>query len=519
MDSEINNKSFSILVVDDELVSRRFIKKIIENNIEQVDKLEFATDGHEAIKKNLEIRPDVIIMDIQMPGINGLEASKQIFKDRPEVYLLLLTAHESFEYAQMAIEFGIKSYLLKPVKKADLIRKINSIKEEIFDKEKIKQERINEHNQIKSYIEKEFLSSIIVGHMSKGDIKRFNSFFRKNLDKGFFMVIKLNKNSDFVIKLLENYDSSFFLKSNVGTNIILFIPENNSSVSDSISFAEKLKIYIEESVKSKSSIGIGSVKTGIPDLKYSYFEAVSALDNALKTNSIIHYNNISINDFNEHENIDTYKAVENFIESLISANNKVEVSAKVNEYINELLNNYDDIIELKEIIIEYFSVLKLRLKNQKINFNIDIYKSLYPEISSFNSREEIKKWFIQKLDILIDDFFYSMQNKIDYKFHQIFQYINKHKFNEISLKSAADKVGISPQYLSRYFKEKYGQNFITYIKKSKFDLAKSLLVSSNEKISSISKKVGYWDYKYFCKIFKKHTGFTPSEYRSKFKTV
>ena len=241
------------------------------------------------------------------------------------------------------------------------------------------------------------------------------------------------------------------------------------------------------------------------------------LDAALKTYGIVHYSSLAINKPDDNENEDTYKNIEDLINSLTDMDNTIEVSAKVNDYINKILKKSDSLPEIKETVLEYFSAIKLGFRKLKIKMDINIYGSFYPDIKKLKSKEDIKKWFLQKMEVLSSDFFYSTQNKIDYKFHQIFQYISRHKFNEISLKSAADTVGISPQYLSRYFKERYGQNFITYIKNSKFDFAKSLLLSSSEKISSISKKVGYWDYKYFCKIFKNHTGFTPTEYRSKFK--
>lgn len=129
------------MICDDEGIVRESLKYIIEKNLEEPCEIETAKNGRSAIEMEAVFRPDVILMDIQMPGINGLDAMWEIRKTNKQVVFLVLTAYEKFEYTQKAISIGVMDYLTKPIPKEELI---DALKKAITEVKKRREKMRNE---------------------------------------------------------------------------------------------------------------------------------------------------------------------------------------------------------------------------------------------------------------------------------------------------------------------------------------------------------------------------------------
>jgi two-component system response regulator YesN len=117
---------YSILLVDDEQIVLDSLKFIFEREYGQDCRLETARSGREAIEKSEQMHPDIILMDISMPGINGIDAIKSIREFLPTAVIILLTAYDKFDYAKQAISFGVFDYLMKPVNRNRITQTVNS---------------------------------------------------------------------------------------------------------------------------------------------------------------------------------------------------------------------------------------------------------------------------------------------------------------------------------------------------------------------------------------------------------
>ena len=123
-----------LLIVDDEYIVIESVKFIIENHVKDVEVVGTANTGREAIEKALYLKPDVIFMDIRMPGINGIDAIRQIKNSINEVFFVIVTAYEYFNYAKEAVNLGVYEYLLKPINKNKVIETLNNIQEIIISR-------------------------------------------------------------------------------------------------------------------------------------------------------------------------------------------------------------------------------------------------------------------------------------------------------------------------------------------------------------------------------------------------
>src|SRR5699024_6693095 len=125
-----------ILIAEDELIERKAMRKFIENNFTDIIVVGEAVNGRKAIELAETIKPDIIFMDIKMPGINGLEAIEEISGKYPAIKFILVSAYDSFDYAKEAMQFGIKDYILKPAKKEEIVKALLRLQQEITSERK-----------------------------------------------------------------------------------------------------------------------------------------------------------------------------------------------------------------------------------------------------------------------------------------------------------------------------------------------------------------------------------------------
>lgn len=120
-----------LLIAEDEAIEREALKKILARGLPEAEVLGEAANGREAIRLAGELRPDIILMDVKMPGIGGIEAVKVIRKAHPAIKFVVVSAYDTFEYAQELMREGVKEYLLKPTKKEEIIHTVGRVIREI----------------------------------------------------------------------------------------------------------------------------------------------------------------------------------------------------------------------------------------------------------------------------------------------------------------------------------------------------------------------------------------------------
>ncbi|MDM8534110.1 response regulator, partial [Clostridiaceae bacterium HSG29] len=224
---------YKILIVDDELIERKGLQKIIEKKFKETVEIQSASNGKMAIEMAKQFIPDIIFMDIKMPGMSGIDAIKEIRKDQLNVNVVIISAFDSFKYAQEAINVGAYEYLLKPVKREKIINCINRIIK-FYDEEKrnqIKRE-LMENSNVKSInlIKENVFDYIIRNEIDK--IRKIDDLNMNiiNLKKGVSIIIEIPEFDNQISMYIQDYFEKNYnrhllkIKNNY---FMLFIERNN----------------------------------------------------------------------------------------------------------------------------------------------------------------------------------------------------------------------------------------------------------------------------------------------------
>lgn len=529
---------YKLMLVDDESLSRYVLRTLILKKFDNIEIVCEAENGRQAIEMNRKFQPEIIIMDIKMPGINGIDAAVEIIGEFPNVNILILTAYNNFDYIKSALDIGVKGYILKPVKEEETVEKINKILVHIEEKSnryEFKEVIEAKIKEVKPFIENELVTAFILGNNDVEKVEKYITFLEEEIKAGYFMLISHGRNNsieinDFIRKriLMEKTSTivtrhlpllkKCFFGKPLGNYLVVFLSadkglQKTKIVDESLMIAEDIKRKLKVIGDIDAFIGIGNAYCEVGEFYKSYNEALFSLRKAIPDKRVVHYSSLQIS--NDNCSISSYPMdLENKIIDQLKSGNFENAKNFSVELVENLADRIHQIDALKGALGEFVSVLKRVAYKMGNNLNNIADMGVLSELSELTTIEELKIWgkrcgynIISRLET------YSNQN-IDVTTRAM-EFTNKNFNKDITLESLAAEVGLSSQYLSRVFKEKYGTNFIDYITKKRLEYAEELLLKGNMNIKEISRMSGYQDSNYFCKLFKKDTGLSPKQFRTK----
>lgn len=528
---------YKLLIVDDEALARYAFRTLISKNFNNIEVVGEAESGRQAIELNRTLRPDIIIMDIKMPGINGIDASREILGEFPDRRILILTAYDNFNYIQQALHIGVKGYLLKPLKKEEVVEKINKVLQEISESKEnaeLKAQVEDKIKVVKPFIQKELVSAFITGAVDINEVKSYINFLQDKIEAGYFMLISLGQNDsrhindsvrnriykdkvyDAAVKYLPKMKECIF-GNPVGNIIVVFFPVEeadlkNDLIKDSLQIAQEIKRRIKIITGLDVAIGIGSGYSKIENFHYSYEEANNAVRKAVQKNDIVHYHSIQ-DEPGDHIYEYPVQLECEFLEQ-IRLGDVSKAKELANDMLSQIFNNCCNPEIIKEHISQFITMLKRTVSQMGIDINLFKNTGILVELSNLRDFEEIKIWCRNSIYTIIERVGLLKQYKNTSIVSQVYECIKNPFCKDITLEMVAEQVGLSPQYLSKIFKDEFGTNFIDYIIDRRISYAKELLKQGDKNIKEISNMVGYEDANYFCRIFKKSTGLTPKQYRA-----
>ena len=521
-----------LFIADDEQIVIDSIKFIIEKNDVKADIIGFAKSGREAIEKVEILKPDVVFMDIKMPGIDGIEAIKQIKERHKDIIFVIITAYEYFNYAKEAIDLGVLDYLLKPLNRNKVVETIKKAIEVIEKRREamLKELELKEKlNKIIPYLEGQFLYTTLFSGITYDDLSFYEDVFGIELKRGYAMIVTVedfgknikDQNLKLSIEKQNFYDYFKTIVKNIKKCLIgpyfidklfVYFPvEEGDSFeikNNSIETAQKIIEAINQKVKIPYRIGMGRVYSFENILK-SYYEAEMALKMA-KNELIVHFDDIAMpqNRFKPYP-INKERL---FIDRLMTGDLQGSFSIFNEIYEWMVLEYQEDVDKIKSKLIEIIGVIKRNLSYYAEEENFIENREL-EEILKINDVDKIKFIFINTLKNLFDSIKTINKEKTDTFMAKIIRFIEDNFNKDITLDDVAKEVNMSYHYFSKFFKDQTRKNFIDYLTNLRVTKAKELLEDETVSIKEVCYKVGYSDPNYFSKIFKKATGMTPTEYR------
>lgn len=535
-----------VFLVEDEMVIRRGIKNSIDWEKEGYIFCGEASDGELAYPMIIKEKPDILITDIRMPFMDGLELCKLVKKELPNIKILILSGYDEFDYAKEAIRLGVTEYLLKPISSGKLLEALNGVSESIRrekeDKDLVRK-YMEEMRENTEHEKQKFFEQMIAGNLSMADALETGKKYEMNLSAGMYNLLlfrftlgKENRKSGELLgeaeyaieKLTERLEYVFEFQRGVEGWAFLLMADNEEQMSERV---KELSKDLEEIMKNYSTIayfgGIGQPVARLRELEESFREAERALAArfTMELNRII-----SVEDIRMAQNVDTLDDIEitsfgeiektrTMLEKFLNNGAEDEIDEFVDVYINELPEeNLKSVLMRQYIIMDaYIVMMSFCEKIEGIEGEMQAQsEELKNSMKTIQTLEEIKNYIRMLLKKII-----GVRDTISGRRYSNIIEIAKDQIrktymsDEISLNTIAAEVGMSPSYFSSIFSKEMGKTFVEYLTEIRMDRAKELLMCSSMKTSEIGYEVGYKDSHYFSYIFKKTQNCTPKEFRAR----
>lgn len=527
----------NVLVVDDESIEREFLKTFLENNHLPLKLVGIAKNGPEALALAKLHKPELILMDIKLPGLSGLEVTEQIKKIHPNTKVIVITAYDEFDFAQKAVHLGVSRYILKPCLPDNLTTvleaAIQEIKLEKHREEKEESARL-QLQEVMPYIQMSLAYDLLSGAYADEDhLKSRLEFVGGSKLPSAVMVADIdsftqtmNEKSEVEKQFLKNLvfqtikdtlrDTNAFALPRSMDEIVIFLNGDTEAKHKAFELAEKVRSSVERDTAVTVTIGIGRFNK--PSQLYrSYEEACEAQQLGkffLGSNRVIHIDDFLTGKDKQFEY--PFKLEKILVEKIKSGERDAAKSVGseivgqllqqssldyVKFYLNELLT----VLSRNVVACDYFErVTELNLK-------------YLGSLISCKEGHHLYRWLNNVIDDYISFLYKQHCSQTTQAIFKAVQFIETNFRSEISLSDVSDFIYLNPQYFSRMFKEKMGVSFVEYLTQVRVNRAKELLSFTDYSINYIAEDVGIKDANYFSRVFKKSEGTTPSEYRLRIK--
>lgn len=524
---------YSVLMVDDEDEVIRIIRR--KMNWEEMGFYVCgqAKNGMEALEMVDELQPDIVMTDIKMPYMDGLELAKRLKEKYSDLRIIIFSGFDEFDYVKKAIGLEVEEYLLKPID-AEEIRKVFGKVRNSLNKERNLRNNIEhlEKHYAKSLplLRESFFASLMEENYSNQSLKEYLDEYEIKLDHALYAITVIHVSGHSVeegisTKLLRLSVRQFMDDSFLNhENNYIFNYRENILVLAQFDKTEELAKYTDlcdrfcKSVKRNCnalvSIGIGKCVDSIQDLSVSYKGAREALSYRTLYGA---GNAINIMEIDPHANRmdlqDIYDLHELF--KMIKMGDENRVQQAIDSYIQSLLKANLNIQEFQLVLMELVTNWYRFLRNNEIEVEKVIRNSdnVYLTLEQMESMDQIKEWL---LDISMQSYQMVQEqrmNKTTSFVRKAEQYVQDHYGEpELNIDMICSELGLSSAYFSTVFKRETGKTFINYLTEVRMKEAERLLVEKNEKKYIIAQKVGYSDPGYFSYVFKKYFGVSPMKY-------
>lgn len=516
------------MLVDDEPLEREGLGLILQKNRSNFEIVAEAENGEEAVEQALKYEPDLIFMDIKMPVFDGIVAIKKILAVLPHVTCIMVSAFDTFDYAQEAMKYGIKEYLLKPNKISNVLEAYDRMVSEIENEKQQAIEKVETDDRLErasSVVEREFIVTLMMDHIHEFSEKDWDQWLYVEERKGFVAIFSFDST---ILKPERDEKSTWYrlLKQSlhehdyhclVGPLIsfqvpvfILFDDHQEVTLEMRQEFARSIIHSVQNKLdQSRLFVGIGAVIRNVNDFSQSYQEASYALE------------------FVQHDQNASYMVYSSKLKRKQQALIPFEVEKALIESIKhgdiqETLNHFNSYYQLIQKASDYkVKVIKKALEDFVIVLTrsikeLGLMEDFQIRFTHLETSMQIKEVTKTHLSYIVEQIAKWRTDGVQGLLIQAKDYIDHHFDKQISLEKVAEEIGISSYYLSKLFKERFEITFIDYLTNTRLEKAKVLLLDSTISLKEIALTIGYKDPNYFSRVFKKETGFSPRAYRTNY---
>lgn len=514
---------YKLLIIEDNKVQLESVLTFIGESQFNFSEIRTASNGLDGLSLYREFHPDIIISDVFMPLMTGIDMIKEIRKSDKSVKIIIISAYQDFDYVKNAIDNDVTSYVLKPLRFTEFSNSIDQVIKLIDEKHEVVTLRKMSKESIIAYREN-FLYSLRFSFYN--NTKYIEQFLNNLAFEQYHSFVMLNfelcTDGEDTPEFAAVYDLYSLIKSNLLIKLEgIAIIESNCKIlaliySDTPCSDKALNetIHVVHSFMTAVSEKCGLCSVGMSrmsDSIHSSFTMLKQATNALENKYSPVIDEIYLYEDIDYENVEYSSTnIKNGLEMLIENFDSVNANAFIEEYFPE---NPDNKVAIKSFCFTVVSAMQ----NILIERNHDIKDVLgilpWEKLGNFDTILNPKQW-LKNLLIAVCEYIKSNEQS---KYHKIINdikdYINIHYKDISNIEQITSNLYISVSYAKFIFKKYAGESIFDYLTKARIDIAKQLLCDPYVKVYEVCERVGYKSKNHFTKIFKKYVGISPYDYQ------
>jgi len=523
----MKNNSINVIIAEDEDIIRNGLANSIPWDDLGYRVVGVASNGKEALACYQSTRADLIITDIKMPYLDGLEFLEKLVESGSTAKVIIISGYDEFNYAQKALKLGAYDYILKPIKFDQFISMLSRL--------------YNELNEMKN-------TSLLIDAAKKADTNKqlldalcesnvaiHQEFTSQLIGTSCFSVVLLQLESFDIITSSFDYlqlrelDSEFennftkrlgsegftFVKRRLGELIIIITAEDRLAIEHKIKTVESFVLNTNEESYSLSA-SFSLIKESYEKLHEAYSEAITVNEYrfVLSSNKILHYKHLSTDTQMKDSFIDID---DSSLTLLIQSNNHDDINKWFALILEQIKNNniksyFQTVLVISNV---YYHLMRVLANNDNEIIRIYLASSnAYAKIIKQTTLDEMIKKLTEIVIEIADLIANDARNKYSDSFSKAKKYVSEHFADaNLTLEMAADYAGMGACYLSSMFKQKTDKTFIEFLTHLRMKKALDLLLNSELLVYEISEKIGYQNPTYFSTVFKRYYGKSPKDFR------
>lgn len=534
-----------VFLVEDEVVMRNGIKNNIPWENEGFQFVGEASDGELAYPLIKKEKPDILITDIRMPFMDGLELSRLVKKEMPQIKIIILSGYNEFDYAKTAISIGVTDYLLKPISSAKLLEAVKKVAE-IIEKEQehLKtMERYKQEMEENVQMEKHKLwSALASNQLSTIELLENGQKLGIDFTASAYQVCLFKVSqpgdmngcssdivclSDQITEVSKKWEKILAFDRSPDGWAFLIKGESEAEVQQAMKECQReLHELVAKYPQLEYFGGIGSIVHRLGDIRSSYRKAAKAFAGRFfsEPNRMVTCEDIAKLHAQEDEKIDiskmrSQKTEQALVEKFLKSGSSEEIESFLDEYFLGVgTQNYQSFLYRQYVIMNLYFACTDFLRGMELDVaNLpEECRDINEIVTNAVSSESVKKMVGNLFEATMNLRDSHSQKKYSALLEEAKEFIREnYQREDMSLNTVAAQVNISPSYFSAIFSAQMGQTFVEYLTSVRLDRAKELLMCSTMRTAEIGYEVGYKDSHYFSYIFKKVVGCSPKDYRNR----
>ena len=529
---------YKVILVDDEAEVIDMIEKKIHWNDLGFEVAGSATNGVKALELVEKLQPDVVLTDIKMPYMDGLELSRRLNREYPNIYIMLCTGFDEFEYAKEAVHLEIKEYMLKPVNATELSESLTNLKHTLDREreEKLNVKKLNDYFQeVLPKLQSNFFISLIEGRVEKHDYERFLQAYQVDMKGPLFgcvifhtsenhvpegmnpLLLSMSVEREIKQRLMDQWNCRGFIY--MGNTLLILELDAEDKITQITDACDRFCRWAYRIMGAVVTAGIGTVCDSLYEISLSYERAREAVSYRVLYGT---KRAINIGEIVPKEQIKPVQSEESRMQTLFRAiriGDSAEIERAAHGEMEKLHKNTETMSQYNLATMEIVSGFFKFCTDNSLDFNkiSGNMQNIYEKVSQMDE-SSLTAWIVQMSET-ISEKLKCARNSSARRLIVEAQNIVQERYMEadISLDEVCAVLGVSNSYFSSVFKKEAGKSFISYLTDYRMDIAAEMILNTDEKSYTIAEKVGYLDANYFSYVFKKKFGVSPSKYRASVK--